>query len=203
MRAHKATAETKAITLFRKAGGMMRTAQAIKAGIHPVILYKLRDQGQIESIGRGFYKLTDQSAGSDPQLVQVSLKYKNSVLCLTSALFIHELTTQIPRKVCIALPKGTHGPSENAGAQFIFLADNQYKCGIEERNTGGIKFKVYDPEKTVVDCFKFRNKIGSDLAVEALKEWKKKRHKHLKKLLEYARICRVEKIMAPYIEALS
>lgn len=181
----------------------MRTAQAITAGIHPVVLYKLRDQGLIESLERGFYKLTDQSAGSDPQLAQVSLKYKNSVLCLTSALFIHELTTQIPRRVCIALPKGTHRPRENGSVQFIFLTDKHYKSGIEEKNVGGIKFKVYDPEKTVVDCFKFRNKIGSDLAVEALKEWKKKRSKNLKKLLEYARICRVEKIMAPYIEALS
>lgn len=203
MKADKATAETKAIALFRKAGGMMRTAQAIKAGIHPVILYKLRDQGLIESLERGFYKLTDQSAGSDPQLAQVSLKYKNSVLCLTSALFIHELTTQIPRQVCIALPKGTHRPPENGDVQFIFLTDKQYKVGIEEKNVGGIKFSVYDSEKTIVDCFKFRNKVGVDLAVEALKEWKKKRSKNLKKLLEYARICRVEKIMTPYIEALS
>lgn len=203
MKPDKMTAETKAIALFRKAGGMMRTAQAIKAGIHPVILYKLRDQGLIESLERGFYKLTDQSAGSDPQLAQVSLKYKNSVLCLTSALFIHKLTTQIPRQVCIALPKGTHRPPENGGVQFIFLTDKQYKIGIEEKNVGGIKFNVYDPEKTVVDCFKFRNKVGVDLAVEALKEWKKKRSKHLKKLLEHARICRVEKVMAPYIEALS
>ena len=203
MKSDKTTAETKAIALLRKAGGMMRTAQAIKAGIHPVILYKLRDQGLIESLERGFYKLTDQSAGSDPQLAQVSLKYKNSVLCLTSALFIHELTTQIPRQVCIALPKGTHRPPENGGVQFIFLTDKQYKIGIEEKNVGGIKFNVYDPEKTVVDCFKFRNKVGFDLAVEALKEWKKKRSKHLKKLLEHARICRVEKVMAPYIEALS
>ena len=203
MKTEKMTAETKAIALFRKAGGMMRTAQAIKAGVHPVILYKLRDQGLIESLERGFYKLTDQSAGSDPQLAQVSLKYKNSVLCLTSALFIHELTTQIPRHVCFALPKGTHGPPANGDTHFIFLTDKQYKAGVEEKNISGIKFKVYDPEKTVVDCFKFRNKIGTDLAVEALKEWKKKRSKNLKKLLEYARICRVEKIMAPYIEALS
>lgn len=203
MRYDKINAEAKAIKLFRKAGGMMRTTQAIKAGIHPVILYKLRDQGLIETLERGFYKLTDHSAGSDPQLAQVSLKYKNSILCLTSALFIHELTTQIPRRVCIALPKGTHGPPENGRVQFIFLIDKHYKIGIEEKNVGGIRFKVYDPEKTVVDCFKFRNKVGSDLAVEALKEWKKKRSKNLKKLLEYARICRVEKIMAPYIEALS
>ncbi len=203
MKTDKMTAETKAIALFRKAGGMMRTAQAIKAGVHPVTLYKLRDQGLLESLERGFYKLTDQSAGSDPQLALVSLKYKNSVLCLTSALFIHELTTQIPRHVCLALPKGTHAPPANGSTQFIFLTDKQYKAGVEEKNIGGIKFKVYDPEKTVVDCFKFRNKIGLDLAVDALKEWKKKRSKHLKKLLEYARICRVEKIMAPYIEVLS
>ncbi len=202
MKADKMTAETKALSLFHRAGGMMRTAQAIKAGVHPVILYRLRDQGLIESIERGFYKLTGQSVGSDPQLVQVSLKYKNSVLCLTSALFIHELTTQIPRQICIALPKGTHKPRENVGIQFVFLSDKQYKIGIEKKNVGGVKFKVYDSEKTVVDCFKFRNKIGSDLAVEALKEWKKKKSKNLKKLLEYARICRVEKIMAPYIETL-
>ena len=203
MKNDKMTAEMKALALFKKAGGMMRTAQAIKAGIHPVVLYKLRDKGNIELFGRGFYKLSNQSIVSDPELIQVRLKYKNAILCLTSALFIHELTTQIPRQVFVALPKGTHKPSSPGGVQFIFPTGNQYKVGIEEKVTAGLRFKVYDAEKTVVDCFKFRSKVGLDIAIEALKEWKKKKPKNLKKLLEYARICRVEKIMTPYLEALS
>lgn len=202
MKDSKMTAQDRALSIFKKAGGVLRTAQALKAGVHPMILYKLRDQGLIEALGRGFYKISEQSITSDPDIIQ-SMKYKNAVLCLGSALFIHELTTQIPRQVYVALPKGTHKPQTDGQIQFIFLSEKQYKLGIEEKVFNGTKVKVYGLEKTVVDSFKFRSKIGLDIAIEALKEWKKKKNKSLSRLLEYARVCRVEKIMSPYIEALS
>ncbi len=85
---------------------------------------------------------------------------------------------------------------------YFTLSPEQYELGIEEHKVDGITLKVFDPEKTVVDCFKFRNKIGMDLAIEALKEWKKSRSKHLNKLLKYAKACRVEKVMTPYLEAI-
>jgi predicted transcriptional regulator of viral defense system len=155
-------------------------------------------------MGRGVYKLSDKTPGVDPQIIRLGLKHKNAVLCLISALFIHKLTTQIPRRIYVALPKGSHPPEKVKNkVEFFTISPEQYELGIEQHEIDGWKFKVYDPEKTIVDCFKFRNKMGIDLAIESLKEWKKKRPKNLKKLLAYAKACRMEKVMAPYLEAIA
>jgi predicted transcriptional regulator of viral defense system len=204
MKDKKMKAEEKAVFYFKKARGLIRTSQAIEQGIRPEVLYKLRDRGVLESLGRGFFKLADQPVGADPQLIQLGMRHKNAVLCLISALFIHKLTTQIPRQVYIALPKGSHPPKSAKGrAHFFILSPEHFKLGIQEIEIDGLKLKVYDPEKTIVDCFKFRNKIGMDLAIEALKEWKKGRSRRLSRLLAYAKACRVEKVMAPYLEAMT
>ncbi len=204
MKDKKMTAEDKAVSYFKKAGGLIRTGHAIEQGIRPEVLYKLRDRGVLESLGRGFFKLADQSVEADPQMIQLATKHKNAVLCLISALFIHRLTTQIPRQVYIALPKGSHPPKKTKErAQFFILSPEHFKLGIQQLEIEGLMMKVYDPEKTIVDCFKFRNTIGIDLAIEALKEWKKSRSKNLQKLLAYAKACRVEKIMGPYLEAMT
>ncbi len=155
-------------------------------------------------MGRGYFKLTDQTVQADPQLLLLGTKHKNAVLCLISALFIHRLTTQIPRQAYIALPKGSHPPkTSKQKVQFFIMNADHYMLGIQEIEIDKQKLKVYDPEKTIVDCFKFRNKIGVDLAIEALKEWKKTRGKNLRTLLSYAKTCRVEKIISPYLEAMT
>lgn len=198
------TAEDKAVSYFKKAGGILKTSQAMEQGIRPELLYKLRDKGILESMGWGVYKLAEQGTGTDPQIINLALKHKKAVLCLTSALFIHKLTTQIPRQIYVALPKGSRSPDKAKGkVQFFTIAKDQYDLGIEVHEVDGVKLKVYDPEKTVVDCFKFRNKIGLDLAIEALREWKKGRSKNMKKLFAYAKACRVEKVMMPYLEAMT
>lgn len=204
MREKRNSAEKKAVTYFKKEGGVIRTSQAIKQGIRPEVLYKLRDKGILEGVGRGFFKLAGQSVEVDPQLLFLGAKHKNAVLCLISALYIHRLTTQIPRQTYIALPKGSHPPKNSKQkVQFFIMSQHHYKLGIQEIEVDGQKLKVYDPEKTIVDCFKFRNKIGVDLAIEALKEWKKTRGKNMQKLLSYAQACRVMKIISPYLEAMT
>lgn len=204
MKEKKISAEQKAISYFNRVGGVIRTSQAIEQGIRPEVLYRLRDKGILEGMGWGYFKLADQAVGADPQLLLLGTKHKHAVLCLISALFIHRLTTQIPRQAYIALPKGSHSPKiSRQKAQFFIMSPGHYKLGIQEIEVDGQRLKVYDPEKTVVDCFKFRNKIGVDLAIEALKEWKKTRGKNLQKLLSYAKACRVVKIINPYLEAMT
>lgn len=204
MKQKRISAEQKAITYFKKTAGVIRTSQATKQGIRAEVLYKLRDKGILEAVGRGFFKLSDQPVGVDHELLFIATKHKNAVLCLTSALFIHRLTTQIPRQAYIALPKGSHAPKiSKQKVQFFIMTRDHYKLGIQELGIDGQKLKVYDPEKTIVDCFKFRNKIGIDLAIEALKAWNKTKRKNLKKLLSYAEACRINKIISPYLEAMT
>ncbi len=197
-------ATSKAIQVFKKKGGILRTSQALKEGIHPTTLYDLRNQGKIETMGRGIYKLADISLQGDPDIIQVASRFPNAVICLVSALYIHELTTQIPRSVNLAIKEGTHQPRVSSPpTTFFVMSEKSFEIGIKEMDFHGVKVKIYDAEKTVVDCFKFRTRVGLDVAIDALKSWKEKRGKNITKLLEYARICRVEKIMTPYLEALS
>lgn len=197
-------AAQKALQTFRRKGGVMKTAQALDEGIHPGVLYRLRDEGFIESLGRGLYKLKDQPLHGDPDLLQVCARFPNAVVCLVSALYHHELTTQIPRSIHLAIKKGSHQPKViSPPCSFFSVAEEQFKAGIQTKDYQGVRMRVYDPEKTVVDCFKFRSRVGLDVAIEALKSWKEKRGKNIARLLEYARLCRVDKILMPYLEALS
>jgi predicted transcriptional regulator of viral defense system len=200
----KMNAIQRALQTFRRKGGVIKTAQALHEGIHPGVLYRMRDEGLIENLGRGLYKLKDQPLHGDPDLLQVGARFPNAVVCLVSALSYHELTTQIPRSIHLAIKKGSHQPKVlSPPCSFFSVADKQFKAGIQTLDYQGVKMRIYDPEKTVVDCFKFRSRIGLDVAIEALKVWKEKRGKNVARLLEYARLCRVEKVLMPYLEALS
>ena len=200
----KVMAASKALQIFKRRGGVLRTSQALREGIHPAVLYKLRDQGQIELIGRGVYKVAGLALQADPDLIQVASRFPNAIVCLVSALYFHELTTQIPRSINLAVKTGTHMPKVmSPPTTFFAMSDASFKIGVQAFDFQGVKIKVFDTEKTVVDCFKFRSRIGLDVAIEALKAWKQKRGKNISKLLGYARVCRIEKIMTPYLEALS
>ena len=196
----KMTAQ-KVIELFTRHDGVLKSAEAFNAGVHPATLYKLRDQGKIEALGRGLYKIKNLKLQTDEDYLQVSKRFPAAITCLVSALYIHELTTQIPRSIHLAIPKGTHQPNVAAPAcTFFIMSEETFSAGVEERKFQGVHLRIYDAEKTVVDCFKFRSRIGVDVAVEALKNWHERRQKKISKLLHYAKICRVEKIMGPYLE---
>lgn len=202
MRKNKLSACDQAKRIIREGGGMVKTSDAIQAGIHPRTLYQLRDTGDIEQISRGIYRLTEIEAISNPDFVIVAMRIPNSVICLVSALSFHEITTQIPHEVSVAIPKDSK-PSriDYPPIQFHKFSENSFQAGVEEHEIDGVAVKVYNPEKTLADCFKFRNKIGMDVVLEALKLYKSRMKFDHKKILDYAGICRVDKIVRPYLEA--
>ncbi|WP_245569188.1 type IV toxin-antitoxin system AbiEi family antitoxin domain-containing protein [Desulfotignum balticum] len=199
---NKPSACEKARQIIREGGGMIKTSEAIQAGIHPRTLYQLRDMGDLEQLSRGIYRLAEIETVSNPDFVIVATRIPISVICLISALSFHEITTQIPHEVSVAIPKDSKPPVINyPPMQFHKFSAGSFRAGVESHQIDGVNIKVYSPEKTLADCFKFRNKIGMDVVLEALKLYKSRMKFDHKKILEYARICRVDKIVLPYLEA--
>jgi len=192
----------KAKALFRKHGGMMRMATAIRAGIHRTTLYAMRDTGILEQLSRGLYRLANSPPLANPDLVAVARRVPRGVVCLLSALAVHDLTTQIPHEVYLAVPRDSEPPRIDYPPVRIFRFGNQsFKSGIETHSTDGTLLRIYSREKTLVDCFKYRNKIGLDVALEALKRYKQQGHIDAEALMRHAQICRVAKVVRPYLEA--
>ncbi len=199
---NKHSACEKARRLIREGGGVIKTSEAIQAGIHARTLYQLRDMGDLEQISRGIYRLAEVETGYRPDFVIVATRIPISVICLISALSFHEITTQIPHEVSVAIPKDSKPPVIHyPPMRFHQFSAGSFQAGVETHQIDGITVKIYSPEKTLADCFKFRNKIGMDVVLEALKLYKIRMKFDHKKILEYARICRVDKIARPYLEA--
>jgi predicted transcriptional regulator of viral defense system len=196
------SARHKALVTIREAGGTIRTSVAIRAGIHPRTLYQLKDEGALEVLSRGVYRLADQGNLSDPDLVIVAARIPQAVICLVSALAFHEITTQVPHAISIALAKGSETPClDHPPLDVHRFSDATLKAGVEVHQVDGVPIKVYCPEKTLADCFKFRNQLGMDIVLEAFKLYQVRKQINLGEILRYAKICRVEKIMRPYLEA--
>lgn len=193
----------KQLGIFKTHGGMMRTTQALSLGIHPRDLYAMKAAGALEMISRGLYRASNLQPLANPDLITVALKIPKGVICLISALAFHELTTQIPHEVYVALPQGAEKPRlDHPPTRFAWFKEPAFGSGIENHKIDGVSVRVYGPEKTVADCFKARNKIGLDVAIEALKLCRQKKRSSPGTLLKYAKVCRVDKIMKPYLEAI-
>jgi predicted transcriptional regulator of viral defense system len=189
--------------IFLKAGGQLRMSEAIKSGITRYMLYSLRDRGVVEQVSRGIYRLVALPPVSNPDLVTVSLRFPNAVICLVSALAYHGITTQIPHSVSVAVSRDSRLPSlDYPPIQPHRFSNSTYNAGIEEHGIDGVPVKIYNIEKTLADCFKFRNGIGMDVVLEALKLYKTRKKFHPGNLFKYAKICRVETVMRPYLEAI-
>ncbi len=188
---------------FSAHGGILRTSQVLALGVSPRTLYAMRDLGLIRSLGRGVYQLSSEEPLGNPDLISVSLRVPKAVVCLISALHFYGMTDHIPHRVYIALPQPAEKPRiEYPPLDIIWLSDNVYSSGIQEHPVDGFPVKVYSKEKTIADCFKFRNKIGASLALDALKKYIAQADRSIDTLLEYARMDRVEKLISPYLEAL-
>ena len=193
----------RAIELIRQLDGAFRTAEAIKAGVHPQTLYALLHSGIIERLSRGVYKLADTEQVSQPDLVIVATRIPQAVICLISALAFHEMTSQIPHEVSFAIAKGAETPRIDFPPISVHrFSGEALTAGIQNHEIDGVAIRIFCPEKTIADCFKFRNKIGMDIALEALKLYKARKVFNAAELLKFARICRVEKVMLPYLEAM-
>ena len=193
----------KAEAIFKRRGGMLRTSQAIALGVHPRTLYMLRDAGRLQQISRGLYRLAELPELGNPDLATVAARLPQGVICLISALTFHDITTQIPHQVDVAVPRGTKQPRLEFPPIRVFrFSTPMFQAGIETHRVDDVKLRVYNTAKTVVDCFKFRNRIGIDVAIEALKLCRERKTVRAQELLKYARLCRVERVMLPYLEAL-
>lgn len=193
----------KAEAIFRKHGGMLRTFRALALGIHPRVLYNLRDAGRLQQVSRGLYRLAALPELGNPDLAAVASRVPHAVICLISALAFHELTTQIPHQVDVAVPRGTKQPRLDFPPIRVFrFSAPMYRAGVALHRVDGVEVRVYNAAKTVADCFRFRNRIGIDVAVEALRLLRSRKKAPMRELLEYARVCRVERVLKPYLEAL-
>ena len=168
--------QQKARAIFRKHRGLLRTKDAIRLGIHPRTLYSMRDAGEIQQVGRGHFRLSDLPQFGNPDLVAVALAVPKGVVCLISALSFHGIGTQIPRVVDVAIEKDTKRPQiEYPPVRTLWFGGSAFKSGVQIHDLDGVPIRIYSPAKTVADCFKCRNKIGLDVALEALREVRRSR----------------------------
>ena len=183
---------------------IVRSKDLEATGISREYLRKLRERGVVERIGRGLYALPDAPPTEHRTLVEASRRVPRGVICLLSALRFHNLTTQAPFEVWLALDRGA-GQPRNTGLplRIVRFSGPALKAGIEEHDIEGTSVRVYNVAKTVADCFKYRHKIGLDVALEALKEGWRERRFTMDDLWYYGKICRVANIMRPYLEMLT
>jgi predicted transcriptional regulator of viral defense system len=195
-------AYTRAERLFRERGGMLRMAEAVEAGIHRHTLYTLRDQGVLEQLSRGLYRLADAAPLGHPDLVAVARRTPKGVICLVSALAFHDLTTQVPHEVYLAVPRGSEPPRIDYPPVRVFrVGERAFTEGIETHDLDGVPVRIYSREKTLADGFKYRSAIGLDTAVEAVRRYRDQGRIDVEALLRAARACHVENVMRPYLEA--
>lgn len=191
------------IEVFNRNNGILRLNEAIAKGIQKHKIYAMVSAGIITREGRGLYCLKNNANLSSPDLVKVSLLIPKAVICLTSALYYYQLTTQIPTAVTIALPNNMRTPKiEYPPIEAVKLSPKIYSAGVEIHDVDGKQLKIYSIEKTITDCFKFRSKIGKEVAIEALKDYVQKYRPNIPELLKYAKLNRVEKLIKPYLETI-
>jgi predicted transcriptional regulator of viral defense system len=165
-------------------------------------LTRLVSEGRIERVGRGLYKLPESEITQHFTMAQVAKRIPHGVICLLSALSFHELTTQLPHNVWIAIERGKwESGIRELPIRIVEFSGRSFHEGVEKHSLGGVSVKVYSIAKTIADCFKYRNKTGLDVALEALKECRKDRRCSNQDLWHYAKICRVSNVMRPYLEA--
>jgi predicted transcriptional regulator of viral defense system len=163
----------------------------------------MRDSGKLEVISRGVFRLSDIPPLGYPDLVTVATRVSQGVICLISALAFHELTTQIPHEVHVALQRGAEEPRlEYPPIRTYRFTGEAFTAGVDIHDLDGVSVRIYSPEKTLADCFKFRNKVGLDTVIEAIRFYRERRKIKVDDLMRYATVCRVNKIMRPYLEAI-
>ena len=193
----------KARVAFRTGGGVLRMADALRVGIHRRTLYSMRDAGEVESLARGLYRLVDTAPLAHPDLVTVTAKVPHGAVYLISALAFHDMTTQVPHEVWLAVPRNSEPPRlDFPPTRVVRLSPAPYEAGIETHRLDGVSVKVYSREKTLADCFKHRNEVGLDTVLEAVRLYKAQGRFDVDAVLRYAAVCRVARVARPYLEAL-
>ena len=183
--------------------GMVRPRDIEAIGLPREYLIRLHRQGKLNRSGRGIYTVRDTNVTERHSYAEVAKHVPEAVICLLSALAFHEITTQSPPSVWIALRKGARKPVlPSPSLRIVRLSGPSLTEGIENHQVEGVPVRVYSAAKTVADCFKFRNKIGLDVAIEALKDCLRQKKASINEVYRYAKICRVSNVIRPYMEAL-
>jgi predicted transcriptional regulator of viral defense system len=182
--------------------GLLRASDLASIQVPRSVLTRLTSAGLLEKRARGLYALPNAAMSELETLAMVAAKSPQSVFCLLTALQFHELTTQLPRAVCIAMPRGSHVPKiEYPPIKMVQFSGAAYAEGIEEVARDGVKLRFYSVAKTIVDCFKHRSKIGLDVALEALKEARARNIASSDEIWRFAKLCRLTSVMRPYLES--
>lgn len=195
--------QTQKVLQLVRDSGMVRARDLVAQGLSPTHLQRLYERGLLQRSGRGVYLPADAPLDETASIEEVSLRLPAGVICLLSALQFHGLTTQLPHHVWIALPLRANTPRlDYPPLRVVRLSDAALTAGVETHPRQTTALRVYNPAKTVADCFKFRNKVGLETALEALHDCWRKRRATIPDLWRYAQICRVGSVMRPYLEGL-
>lgn len=188
---------------FKKAP-VQRMRDLESLGISRPRVRSLVDQGILEKASRGLYVLRSADVSENRTLAEVGKKVPHGVICLLSALRFHDLTTQSPHQVWVALERSAWTPKvDHISLKIVRYSGEAFEEGHQEHLIEGVPVRITSPAKTVADCFKYRNKIGLDVALEALREVRRKRLCTMEELMHFARICRVANVMKPYLESMA
>jgi predicted transcriptional regulator of viral defense system len=183
--------------------GIVRPRDIEAIGLPREYLVRLHRQGKLKRPGRGIYTLPHANVTEHHSYAEVAKQVPEAVICLLSALTFHEITTQSPASVWIALGKGARTPAlTSPSLRIVRLSGQSLTGGIKKHLVEGVPVRVYSAAKTVADCFKFRNKIGLDVAIEALKDSLRQKKANINEIYRYAKVCRVSNVIRPYMEAL-
>ena len=193
----------RALELIEKQG-IARPRELEAHGVSRTLLARLVEEGLVLRQARGLYVAARHAPSESHTLAQVAKRVPQAVFCLLTALRVHDLTTQSPAEVWIALPEKARRPRlDHPRLHVARFSGRALTEGVEERRVEGVAIRVYSPAKTVADCFKYRNKLGIDVAVEALRDFSRKHRGGAPELARFARICRVARVMQPYLEAIA
>jgi len=194
---------TKEIIKLVEEQKILRAKDVVSSGIPSVYLTRMVDRGELIRLTRGLYALPDYEFNEKQSQIEVQKLVPNGVMCLLTALTFHELTTQIPFQVWLAVERKDSIPKSSPTKLRVFrMSGEAFTEGIETHDVDGVELRVYSPAKTVADCFKYRNKIGQDVALEALRDTWRNKKATMDELWHFAKVCRMSNVMRPYMESL-
>jgi predicted transcriptional regulator of viral defense system len=183
--------------------GLVRPRDLERVGLPTAVLYRLRDQGEVEQVGPGLFRHPDAAITEKHTYAEAAKLVPGGVVCLLSALAFHEIGTQMPHEAWLALRAHSKRPTVSAvPLRIVWFSGDAFTEGVERHAVEGVEVSVYTPAKTIADLFKFRNKLGVDVSVEALRDAWARQLVTMEEILRFAKVCRMEKVMRPYLEAI-
>jgi predicted transcriptional regulator of viral defense system len=200
---HPQTSEQAVLQLARQ-HPLLRARDLAPAGLPTIVLTRLVSAGKLERVGRGVYSLPNQAISENHSLAEVAIRVPRGVICLVSALRVHDIGTQAPHEIWLAIPHRMASPRlDKPALRVIRMSGPSLTEGIDRLTVDGVEVRVFNAAKTIADCFKFRNRIGLDVALEALRDGWYKRKVTMDDLWRFAAVDRVAKVMRPYLETVA